>query len=140
MRVRPRIRKAERLSSAYRVHVSGLALSGKSVWGEIRACGAWGRVREYRADTRRRNRLQGRDKVRLRFRLAGPSRVMATRHSGCARKLMLLFILLTVWAVLLIAVCAVCAAGGRADEGRDRWYGELQKRKAGSDKEGKDAA
>ena len=53
---------------------------------------------------------------------------------------MLLFILLTVWAILLIAVCAVCAAGGRADEGRDRWYAELQKRKDASDKAGKDAA
>ena len=53
---------------------------------------------------------------------------------------MLLLFLFTVWAVLLIAVCAVCAAGGRADEGRDRWYAELQKQKEGSDKTGKDAA
>jgi len=52
---------------------------------------------------------------------------------------MLLIILLAVWAVLLIAVCAVCAAGGRADEGQDRWYAELQKRKE-SDKAGKGAA
>jgi hypothetical protein len=53
---------------------------------------------------------------------------------------MLLFILLAVWTVLLIAVCAVCAAGGRADEGRDRWYAEVQQRKAESDKAGRDAA
>ena len=53
---------------------------------------------------------------------------------------MLILVLLTVWAVLLIAVCAVCAAGGRADEGRDRWYEELQRQKERSDKTGKDAA
>ncbi len=53
---------------------------------------------------------------------------------------MLLLIILTVWAVLLTGVCAVCAAGGRADEGRDRWYAELQRQKEGSEKANEDAA
>ena len=52
----------------------------------------------------------------------------------------MLLLLLIVWVVLFIAVCAICAAGGRADEGRDRWYAELLKEKEKSDKAGKDAA
>jgi hypothetical protein len=53
---------------------------------------------------------------------------------------MLLF-LLVVWAVLLVGVCAVCAAGGRADEERDRWFDDVQRKGPGPDKKrGRDAA
>jgi hypothetical protein len=53
---------------------------------------------------------------------------------------MLLFIFV-VWAVLLVGVCAVCAAGGRADEERDRWFDTIPKGEQGRDKtSGRDAA
>jgi len=53
---------------------------------------------------------------------------------------MLLF-LLVAWAVLLVGVCAVCAAGGRADEERDRWFEDVQRKEPGLDKKsGRDAA
>jgi len=50
---------------------------------------------------------------------------------------MLLFLIL-VWAGLVVAVCAICAAGGAADEGREKWYAELKEKKdpvAGSEKD-----
>jgi hypothetical protein len=53
---------------------------------------------------------------------------------------MLLF-LFVVWAVLLVGVCAVCAAGGRADEERDQWFDTVPKREQGPEKpSGRDAA
>jgi len=53
---------------------------------------------------------------------------------------MLLFFFV-VWAVLLVGVCAVCAAGGRADEERDRWFDDVQRSGSGADKKGgRDAA
>jgi len=52
---------------------------------------------------------------------------------------MILFFLLCVWAVALIAICAVCAAGGRADEERDSWYTDFQRQKDANRRE-RDAA
>jgi hypothetical protein len=52
---------------------------------------------------------------------------------------MLLF-LFVVWAVLLVGVCAVCAAGGRADEERERWFDTVRREKARDKTDGRDAA
>jgi hypothetical protein len=38
----------------------------------------------------------------------------------------MLLILVLVWAALVVAVCAVCAAGGAADERSERWHAHLQ--------------
>ncbi len=52
----------------------------------------------------------------------------------------MLLLLLFVWAGLVVVVCAVCAAGGMADEGREKWYAELKRKEnPGADPE-KDAA
>ena len=51
---------------------------------------------------------------------------------------MILFFLLCVWAVALIAICAVCAAGG-PDEERDSWYTDFQRQKDANRRE-RDAA
>jgi hypothetical protein len=39
--------------------------------------------------------------------------------------LLLLFIL---WAGLVAAICAVCAAGGAADQRREKWHAELKRK------------
>jgi hypothetical protein len=63
-----------------------------------------------------------------------------TTPSGiqCAAHGPMLLTGILIWAALAVAVCAVCAAGGRADERTERSYEELNKRKesAAGEKQG----
>jgi hypothetical protein len=50
----------------------------------------------------------------------------------------MLVALVLVWAVLAVAVVAVCAAGGAADDESERWYArrkEAQKPKGGPERD-----
>jgi hypothetical protein len=51
----------------------------------------------------------------------------------------MLLVLVLVWAALLVAVCAICAAGGQADEEREKLYDKIQSEK-GSGTSNRDAA
>jgi hypothetical protein len=41
--------------------------------------------------------------------------------------LLVLAVLVPLWAFLLLAICAICAVGGMADEQSEDWYREQQK-------------
>jgi hypothetical protein len=37
----------------------------------------------------------------------------------------MLLTLLLIWAILVVAVCAICAAGGQADERSEKWHDHM---------------
>jgi len=45
----------------------------------------------------------------------------------------MLLLLLSIWAGLVVAICALCAAGGLADDGSERWYTELKRTRDSSE-------
>jgi hypothetical protein len=52
----------------------------------------------------------------------------------------MLLILVLVWAALVVAVCAICAAGGVADEDTERWYSEIERGRNSPEGSDRDAA
>ena len=49
-------------------------------------------------------------------------------------------VLAFVWACLIIAICAICAAGGAADEQSEEWYREHERTAEDVDQQERGAA
>jgi Na+-transporting methylmalonyl-CoA/oxaloacetate decarboxylase gamma subunit len=54
--------------------------------------------------------------------------------------LSMLGVLAFVWACLIIAICAICAVGGAADEQSEEWYRERKRRAEDVEQQGRGAA
>jgi Na+-transporting methylmalonyl-CoA/oxaloacetate decarboxylase gamma subunit len=54
--------------------------------------------------------------------------------------LSVLGVLAFVWACLIIAICAICAIGGAADEQSEEWYLEQKRMAEEVDQQGRGAA
>lgn len=54
--------------------------------------------------------------------------------------LMVLGVLALSWACFVIAICAICAAGGAADEHSEEWYHEQRRMAEVTDQEERGAA
>jgi len=54
--------------------------------------------------------------------------------------LMVLGVLAFLWACFVIAICAICAAGGAADELSEEWYSEQNRRAEDVDQQERGAA
>jgi hypothetical protein len=52
----------------------------------------------------------------------------------------MLLIIVVVWAVLVVGICAVCAAGGVADDVTEELYADMQQEKDGEKGGKRDAA
>lgn len=54
--------------------------------------------------------------------------------------LLVLVVVAFLWALLLLAICAICAVGGAADERSEEWYRDHQSAADGLDHQKRGAA